>query len=67
MAATHVVYDPPLTGLPYLAVVFLPDGTLQAMPFKSAAKADAYAAKMARLALRPEGDVRRRGGSLVHP
>ena len=50
MAATSVVYDPPVTSLPYLAVVFRPDGTLQVKPFKSARAADTYAVRMQRQA-----------------
>jgi hypothetical protein len=52
--ATPVVYDPPLSRLPYLAVEFLPNGTLEVKSFKSASKADAYAAKVAKLTKRPK-------------
>jgi hypothetical protein len=45
---THVVYDPPLASLPYLAVVFRPDGTLEVKPFKNARQADAFTKRMAR-------------------
>ena len=47
---THVVYDPPVSRLPYLAVAFHPDGTLQVQAFGSAAQADAFVARMARRA-----------------
>ena len=50
MAVTHVVYDPPLNSLPYLAVCFRPNGRLLVKPFKSAQEADAYAARMWRQA-----------------
>jgi len=49
MTATHVVYDPPTSSLPYLAVVFRPDGTLEVKPFKSARAADTYSAGLMRL------------------
>lgn len=50
MATTHVVYEPPLRDLPYLAVVFRSDDTLHIKPFKSGRAADAYAARMWRQA-----------------
>ena len=45
MAVTRVVYDPPISGLPYLAVVFRLDGTLEIKSFKTARAADAHAAR----------------------
>ena len=44
MATTKcAVYEPPITSLPCLVVVFFPDGTLQVQPFASAEDAEAYA------------------------
>ena len=48
MAITHVVYDPPITSLPYLAVVFLADGKLEVTPFKTARDAEAFTKRQAR-------------------
>jgi hypothetical protein len=48
MATTKcAVYEPPVTSLPYLVVVFFPDGTLQVQPFASAEDAEAYAEQVA--------------------
>ena len=48
MATTKcAVYEPPITSLPYLVLVFLPDGTLQVQPFASAEDAEAYAEQVA--------------------
>ncbi len=48
MATTKcAVYEPPITSLPYLVVVFLPDGTIQVQPFASAKDAEAYAEQVA--------------------
>jgi L-2-hydroxyglutarate oxidase LhgO len=38
----HVVYPPPLRGLPFLAVVLMPDGSVTAKPFSSVEEAIAY-------------------------
>lgn len=48
MVPEFVVYDPPLSRLPYLAVALRANGTLRVKPFKSARAADAYAARMPR-------------------
>jgi hypothetical protein len=37
-----VVYTPPLTGLPFLALILSVDGTTTAMPFDTADEAAAY-------------------------
>jgi hypothetical protein len=47
---THVVYDPPVTSLPYLAVVFLADGGLEVAPFKTARAAEAFTKRQAQIA-----------------
>ena len=45
MATTKcAVYEPPITSLPYLVVVFFPDGTLQVQPSKDA---EAYTEQVA--------------------
>jgi hypothetical protein len=41
------VYEPPVASLPYLVVVFYPDGTLQVQPFASAEDAEVYAEQVA--------------------
>jgi hypothetical protein len=41
------VYEPPVASLPYLVVVFFPDGTLQVQPFASAEDAEVYAEQVA--------------------
>lgn len=53
MAATLVVYDPPISSLPYLVVVFRPDGTLEVRPFKSSREAEAHAVRASRRASKP--------------
>ena len=47
---THVVYDPPVSSLPYLDVVFLPTGSLQVRALESAVEADGFIARTARAA-----------------
>jgi hypothetical protein len=36
------VYDPPSSGLPYLAVLILPNGEVVAKPFPTAQQAEAH-------------------------
>jgi hypothetical protein len=69
MAATHVVYDPPLSNLPFLAVIFQPDGTLHVKPFKSGRAADAYAARLLRQAAKSQSvqAVMRQDGHTAAP
>jgi hypothetical protein len=43
----YVVYTPPLTGLPFLAVILAVDGTTTAKPFNTADEAAAYNRVMA--------------------
>jgi hypothetical protein len=52
---THVVYDPPISSLPYLVVTFLPDGTVDVAAFKRAREADTFAIRMARATRRRRG------------
>ena len=42
MAATTAVYEPPIEGLPFLAVVILPTGELDVTPFPNREDAEAY-------------------------
>jgi hypothetical protein len=44
----YAVYWPPVTGLPYLAVTFLPDGTVDARQFDNAEGAEAYSADLSK-------------------
>ena len=44
---SYVVYNPPRSDFPFLAVMFLPDGEVHARPFRSVAEAEAFNMKMA--------------------
>lgn len=44
----YAVYWPPLPGLPFLAVIFLPDGKAEARQFETADSAEAYTREMAK-------------------
>jgi hypothetical protein len=39
---TFVVYDPPRSDLPFLAVMIMPNGEVLAMPFATAAEAERH-------------------------
>lgn len=44
----YAVYSPPVPGLPYLAVTFLPDGRVEARQFATEDAAEGYTREMAR-------------------
>ncbi len=48
------IYDPPLPGLPYLAVMLMPDGPVRAVPCNTFAEAEAYVISQAEHAARVE-------------
>lgn len=48
----YAVYPPPHNGMPFLAVTFMPDGTVVARQFETEAGAIAYATEIAK-GLRP--------------
>jgi hypothetical protein len=41
-AGRYVVYDPPAAGLPYVAVLFMPEMKPRAFVFQSAEEAEAF-------------------------
>jgi len=49
----YAVYPPPNAEMPFLAVTFMPDGTVVARQFETEAKAVAYTNEMAK-GLRPD-------------
>lgn len=44
----YAVYWPPLPGLPFLAVIFLPNGKVEARQFETADAAEVYTREMAK-------------------
>jgi hypothetical protein len=53
---SHIVYDPPVSSLPYLVVMFLPDGMVDVESFKDGRDAHAFAIRMARAARQRSGE-----------
>ena len=53
---SHIVYDPPVSSLPYLVVMFLPDGMVDVESFKDGRDANAFAIRMARAARQRSGE-----------
>jgi hypothetical protein len=43
----YVIYNPPISGLPYLAVALAPDETAKATPFDTAEQAAAFNSQLA--------------------
>lgn len=52
----YVVYSPPLKGLPYLAVILRPDGSVSARQFDTAEDAEKFTREMS-MAERPGGST----------
>ncbi len=52
----YVVYSPPLKGLPFLAVILMPDGSVSARQFDTAEDAARFTMQMSK-AGRPGGST----------
>jgi|HubBroStandDraft_6_1064221.scaffolds.fasta_scaffold1696228_1 hypothetical protein len=55
---TFVVYDPPKPGLPFLAVMIMPNGEVIAVPFNTAAEAEHHNAVRAAQAAQKLAEIK---------